>query len=284
MGYKICVNHKINPKHWMNAYFIFLYILFYIFYFSIIPDYFYRPDFNEDFLSGSSSNAIPLALNTTLYAYMILNFFYKSAAQRSILIISIINLLLNIIQQGRGGIIIGLILVFMALYEYAPRFIYKIRYFGFIVLFLVLYTATEAIINSPILNSGFYNNQTELLEYSFFTEKRIMAQLSFFNQLTVNNFFFGFPANTYFSDDVYQMNYTYNMFLDFWNKYNLLTLFILISIIINRIVNRNDFLFPAYYLIPFLIYAMIEYVYLTNFKDLFIYLVLFVKRDSTIPS
>ena len=111
-----------------------------------------------------------------------------------------------------------------------------------------------------------------------------MAQLSFFNQLTVNNFFFGFPANTYFSDDVYQMNYTYNMFLDFWNKYNLLTLFILISIIINRIVNRNDFLFPAYYLIPFLIYAMIEYVYLTNFKDLFIYLVLFVKRDSTIPS
>ena len=56
---------------------------------------------------------------------MILNYLYKDGAEKSILIISIINLLLNYIQQGRGGILVGTILLFLALYNYAPNQIRK---------------------------------------------------------------------------------------------------------------------------------------------------------------
>jgi len=279
IGYKILLHKKANIKYAMNAFFMFLYMLFYVKYFSIIPDFFYRPDFNEDFLVGSSSNAIPIALNTTLYSYMILNYFYKNGAEKSILIISIINLLLNFIQQGRSGILVGTVLLFIAMYNYAPNQIRKLKYTSIFIGLLIIAQLYIFVSSSPIFNSGM-----TIEDYSVFQEVRIIAQILFFQQLTLDNFFFGYTEGTLFVSNGELLTYTYNTFLDFWNHYNLLSLCIFLYLIIYRFIKRDIFYFPIYYLIPFLIYANIESIYFPNFKDVFIYLVLFVKRNSIIQS
>jgi hypothetical protein len=279
IGYKILLHEKINVKYLMNALFIFFYILFYVKYYSIIPDFFYRPDFNEDFLVGSSSNAIPIALNTTLYSYMILNYFYKSEAEKSILIISIINFLLNYIQQGRGGILVGTILLFLAIYNYAPNQIRKLKYASTFIGLLIIVQLFIFISSSPLLNGGI-----TIEDYSVLQEVRIISQILFFQQLTLDNFFFGYTEGTLFVANGELLTYTYNTFLDFWNNYNLLSLFIFLYLIIYRFIKRDIFYFPIHYLIPFLIYANLESIYFPNFRDVFIYLVLFVKHDSIIQS
>lgn len=279
IGYKILLHKKANIKYAMNAFFMFLYMLFYVKYFSIIPDFFYRPDFNEDFLVGSSSNAIPIALNTTLYSYIILNYFYKNGAEKSILIISIINLLLNFIQQGRSGILVGTVLLFIAMYNYAPNQIRKLKYASIFIGLLIIAQLYIFLSSSPILNSGM-----TIEDYSVLQEVRIIAQILFFQQLTLDNFFFGYTEGTLFVSNGELLTYTHNTFLDFWNHYNLLSLCIFLYLIIYRFIKRDIFYFPIYYLIPFLIYANIESIYFPNFKDVFIYLVLFVKRDSIIQS
>ena len=181
IGYKILLHEKINVKYTMNTLFIFFYILFYVKYFSVIPDFFYRPGFDEDFLVGSSSNAIPIALNTTLYSYMILNYFYKNNAEKSIVIISIINLLLNFIQQGRGGILMGTVLFFLAIYNYTPNTIRKLKYpLAFIGLFIIVQLFI-IVSSSPIFNSGL-----TIDDYSVLEEVRIVAQILFFQQLTMD--------------------------------------------------------------------------------------------------
>ena len=279
IGYKILLHKKANIKYAMNAFFMFLYMLFYVKYFSILPDFFYRPDFNEDFLVGSSSNAIPIALNTTLYSYIILNYFYKNGAEKSILIISIINLLLNFIQQGRSGILVGTVLLFIAMYNYAPNQIRKLKYASIFIGLLIIAQLYIFLSSSPILNSGM-----TIEDYSVLQEVRIIAQILFFQQLTLDNFFFGYTEGTLFVSNGELLTYTHNTFLDFWNHYNLLSLCIFLYLIIYRFIKRDIFYFPIYYLIPFLIYANIESIYFPNFKDVFIYLVLFVKRDSIIQS
>tara|TARA_Y100001980_G_C14541878_1_gene320036 strand:+ start:261 stop:1391 length:1131 start_codon:yes stop_codon:yes gene_type:complete len=279
VGYKILLHEKINVKYPMNILFLFFYILFYVKYYSIIPDFFYRPDFNEDFLVASSSNAIPISLNTTLYAYMILNYLYKDGAEKSILIISIINLLLNYIQQGRGGILVGTILLFLALYNYAPNQIRKLKYASIFIGFLIIIQLFIFVSSSPLFNSG-----VTIEDYSVLQESRIIAQIQFFQQLTLDNFFFGYKEGTLFVANGELLKYTFNTFLDFWNNYNLLSLFILFYLIIYRFIKRDIFYFPIFYLIPFLIYTNIESIYLPSFIDVFIYLVLFVKRDLIIES
>jgi len=279
VGYKIILHEKINVKYPMNTLFLFFYILFYVKYYSIIPDFFYRPDFNEDFLVGSSSNAIPITLNTTLHAYMILNYLYKNGAEKSILIISIINLLLNYIQQGRGGILVGTILLFLAMYNYAPNQIRKLKYASIFIGLLIIFQLFIFISSSPIFNGGM-----TIEDYSVLQESRIIATIQFFQQLTLDNFFFGYTEGTLFVANGELLTYTYNTFLDFWNNYNLLSLFILFYLIIYRFVKRDIFYFPIYFFIPFLIYANIESIYLPSFIDVFIYLILFVKRDSIIQS
>lgn len=269
-AYKICIYEKVEFKRLFNLYFLFLYILCYINYYSIIPDFFYRPEFDEDMLMGASSNAIPMALNNSLLTYMTLNFLYKWRANKSILTISIINLLLNIIQQGRGGIIIGLIILSIAIYEYSPKLLYRFRYLYVAIFSFIVFTSVKNVIE--------YIDLISFTDYSILNETRIIAQLSFFDQLSISNFFFGFSENIWFDDEPY----TYNMFLDFWNKYNFLTLSILLFIFIHRIYKNKSFLFPIYYLIPVLIYAMIESIYLPSFRDFFIYLILFLPNNYKI--
>jgi hypothetical protein len=267
--YKLCQNYKAsNSQYLFIFYFLFIYLVCYISYFSILPDFFYRPNFNEDMLYGASSNAIPLALNNSLIAYMILNYIFKWSASLSIFLISIINIFLNVIQQGRGGIIVGLILLFIAAFELNPNLFKKYKkLFSLLGIFLMIITI------STILN--IIDNIT-VSAYSLLEEKRIIAQISFFQQMSASTLVFGYPDGTMFGGETY----TFNMFFDFWNKYNIFSMIFLIFFMIYRIFKRDRFLVPLYYLIPISFYMIFESIYLPSFWDFYMYIFLFLPRDD----
>jgi len=267
--YKLCQNYKAsNSQYLFIIYFLFIYLVCYINYFSVIPDFFYRPNFDEDMLYGASSNAIPFALNNSLIAYMILNYIFKWNANLSIFLISIINILLNIIQQGRGGIIVGLMLLFIAVFELNPNLFKKNKKsFSIIAIFLMIFTF------STILN---LIDNTNVSDYSFATERRVIAQFAFFQQMSTSTLIFGYPSGTMFGEETY----TFNMFLDFWNKYNIFSMILLIFYIIYRIFRRKRFFVPLYYLFPISFYMMLESIYLPSFWDFYIYIFLFLQKDN----
>ena len=93
MAYRMALYQKVNFKHLFNFTFLFLYIVYYLSYYSILPDLFFRPGFNEDILYGSSSNAIPIALNNSLFIYIIFNNLYKWKAEKYLGCIGFINFL-----------------------------------------------------------------------------------------------------------------------------------------------------------------------------------------------
>jgi len=267
--FKLCQNYKAtNNRYLFIVYFLFIYLVCYLNYYSTLPDFFYRPDFNEDMLYGASSNAIPLALNNSLIAYMMLNYIFKWNASLSIFLISIINILLNIIQQGRSGIFVGLMLLFIATFElYPPLFKKYKKLFSIIGIFLVIF-AIRGILNLI--------GNVDLLSYSFFQEKRVIAQIAFFQQMSTSTFIFGFPSGTMFGAETY----TFNMFLDFWNKYNIFSMILLIFFMIYRIFNSKKFFIPLYYLFPISFYMMFESIYLPSFWDFYIYIFLFLPSDN----
>ena len=85
---------------------------------------FFRPGFDEDevVFDLSSSNAIPMALNITLYVYFILNKFYGVEKKKEIVFFSIINLALAVIQQSRIGILLSIVILVLSFYEYSKKF------------------------------------------------------------------------------------------------------------------------------------------------------------------
>ena len=112
IGFEYLLRHQINTVVFRIC-LIFMYIYFYFVYFSIIPDLFFRPGFDEDevVFDLSSSNAIPMALNITLYVYFILNKFYGVEKKKEIVFFSIINLALAVIQQSRIGILVSIVMI-----------------------------------------------------------------------------------------------------------------------------------------------------------------------------
>ena len=274
-AYKVILNKDLDISIVFIVTFVCLYILFYFQYYSIIPGYFHRPHFNEEVFYGASSNVIPIALNNTLFAYMILNFLFKSNANKSIFIISLINLLLIIIQQSRVGIVIAIILVFIALYHLAlyyftPSTIKRFKYIYAFIILIVIFFTIQYIIRSS-LDTGQFGKY-----YYLDNEKRAVTQMYFFKNLNLSTFFFGYSTQAYYGD----FSYTFNIFLDFWNKYNFLSFFILISFIFYRIFIRSKkYFFPNHFLIPFLCYGMLESIYLPMFWDFMIYLILFLPKE-----
>ena len=111
------------------------------------------------------------------------------------------------------------------------------------------------------------------------------AQKSFFQNLNFSRFFFGYSDNYAYAIGLYvDIKYTYNVFLDMWNKYGLFQLIIFIGVLLFRIFKHSKFYFPLYFFIPFLAYSMVESFFLPNFWDCIIYILLFTPRDGFIES
>jgi len=248
------------------------YIYFYFVYYSVIPDYFFRPGFDEDAIvfDNSSSNAISMTLVMLLFIYLILNKYYKSDHIKTIFYFSIITLVLVFIQQSRAGLLIALILFFISFYEFnkknAKRFLLL---FTFTIPILFVYYFEEILVIYDLFFSEF--NVINVSE-----NVRSEAQTYFLSNLNLNNFFIGYPDNTIFASDTStDLLYTYNVFLDVWNRYGFVPFIMLISVLLHRFYFYNRYYFPLYYFIPFLFYSFVESIFFPNYWDCFIYLLIF---------
>lgn len=253
------------------------YVYFYFVYYSVIPDYFFRLGFDEDAVvfDNSSSNAISMTLDMLLFIYLILNKYYKSYHIKTIFYFSIINLVLVFIQQSRAGLLVALILFFISFYEFnkknSKRFLMLLT---FTIPIIFVYYFKE-ILNIYDLFFGEYNfiNVTE--------DVRSQAREYFFSNLNINNFFIGYPDNTIFASHLdADMMYTYNVFLDVWNRYGFITFCVLISVLLYRFYNHKSFYFPLYYFLPFLAYSFVESIFFPNYWDCFIYLLIFTPNQN----
>lgn len=272
IGYFFIRNNSVNFNlKIFDFVFIFFYVYFYFIYFSILPDLFNRPDFDEDevVFEIASSNGISIALNITLYSYLILNYLLGQKKERNIVIISIINFVFIFIQQSRAGVAVSLILLLMSLYEYFGSQIKKYLLYLGIPALIFIYLFYDFIINYLTIIGGVSGVET------YTTNERESAAVDFFNGLNKNNFIFGYGNDKTF----YEFTYTFNVFLDFWSRYSLLGLFILIFIFIRRFILWRNYKFPLYYFLPFFFYAFVESWFFPEYWDVIIYLIIFVKCD-----
>lgn len=274
LGFTLIFKKKLNLKYFDYVLLI-LYLYFYLVYFSILPDLFFRPGFDEDeaVFDNASSNAIPIALNMVLYSYFILNKFYSELNHKKIILFSIINIILILIQQSRVGIIVSLLLLFLVLFDYNKKY------------FFLILSATTSILISLI---GIYFDEILLfldvvgningLE-ALDEDIRGEAQKSFFDNMTLKHIFFGYPQNHVFAVGIDgEILYTYNVFLDIWNRYGFLQFIIVVLVLLIRVGWFRLYHFPIYYFIPFIIYSFVESLFFPNFWDSLIYLLIFTPK------
>nr|WP_314839274.1 hypothetical protein [uncultured Flavobacterium sp.] len=274
LGYCFVFKKKIDLRVF-DFFLVTMYIFFYFVYFSVIPDLFYRPGFDEDafVFDNSSSNAIPMALNITLYAYTIMNRFYVEGNNKKILIFSLINLILAIIQQSRVGLLISLVMFFLSLFNYDKKKMLRVLAVSFILFFVAIVMYYDVIVEY-IEGIGKMNGIEALNE-----DIRGEAQRSFFNNMDLAKFFFGFEENYIYAVGTDgKILYTYNVFLDMWNKYGLFQLILFIGVLFFRVFNHSKFHFPLYFFIPFLLYSMVESIFFPNFWDCIVYILLFTPK------
>ncbi|MDB9886807.1 hypothetical protein OAC92_00250 [Polaribacter sp.] len=271
-GYQFLRKFTIDLR-WFNVVFICLFGYYYSIYFSKLPNLFFRPGFDEDAIvfERASSNGIAVALNITLYAYIILEYYFKQNRHRDILIISLFNVGLCFIQQSRSGIICSLLLLLIILFT-SHR-----KWFKTVIWFLILFFLSSYILlkENNLLTLFF---ELGIDSSSYTEDSRSRSAISFFKLVLENDFFWGPPLGTKFAS----VGYTYNVFLDFWNSYSFLGFIILISIIVNRIYNWKKYYFPIYYFAPFFLYSMVESFFFPGYWDVIIYLLLFVKKPLNI--
>lgn len=303
IGYVYIANHKIKSS--IVFYFmIVLYVYFYYVYFSVLPDLFYRPYFDEDAIvfEISSSNAIPISLNITLFIYMIISKIQYEKNENKIMLLSTVNLISCIIQQSRVGVIISLIIWFFALNDY-----YKKSYVSKIVKVLrinknvMFYAFTSVLIFfivylfSPRIAE--YNNIIGIEEdYSntYNKDARGVIVYNFFNRMDLFEFVFGHREKMYGkeyaknSDKVVNNNYGYgytqNMFLDIWDRYGFVQFVLFCSLLMKILYRRlmsKEFLFPSYFFIPFIVYAFFESLFFPNFWDWCIYVLIFASEKNS---
>jgi hypothetical protein len=101
---------------------------------------------------------------------------------------------------------------------------------------------------------------------------RSQAQEEFFYKMDSFTFLFGHTIRIYSRDN---LAYTYNVFLDMWDRYTLFPALIFTFILLIRLIKWRKFKYPFYYLLPFLAYSMVESMFFPNYWDVIIYLVIF---------
>lgn len=271
VGYQITAKKKLDIKFIAYLVFPLLYVIYYYNYYSILPDFFFRPYFNEDCFYGASSNSIPKALNNTLFCFLILNYLYKSGIEKYLFRVSLVNLLLIIIQQSRAGILIAFILLMICIYVYNYKLVSRFKYLYILISSFILFYIT--------LNLVITIGVTKFEDYTIFSEARALPSQIFFENLNSSNFLFGYSNENYFGN----FDYTYNVFLEFWSKYNFISFIFLLTFIMYRFTKHKNFFFPIFFLLPFLMYSVVESIYLPMFWDFMIYLILFLpKREKNI--
>jgi hypothetical protein len=272
MGYCFFNRKYIDLRAFMY-FLIIMYVFYYFAYYSILPDLFFRPGFDEDaeVFDMSSSNAIPISLNITLYSYIICDRFYHNENKNNILVFALINFVLIVIQQSRAGLLVSSVILIIASYHFSKKWFVTCAIIVFILTGVFVITYLE-IIQSYLEIIG--EIDTNALE----KDVRGEAQSNFFKNISLREFIFGHNKKIYASYSHTEITYTYNVFLDMWDKYGILINFIFLGLFIHRVIRRHNFEFPLYYFIPFFMYSMVESIFFPNFWDCIIYVILFVPK------
>ncbi len=251
-----------------------LYIFFILTYFRMLPSLFMRVGFQDGAWYGSSSsNAIPIILINVLYIYEVLAYLYEEDRRTVLLIFSIINFVLIIIQQSRAGILLSLLFVIWNVYQLGKNrksLVIKLLPWGIAIAGVVWISHNTSLINEYIDVVG------DISVSSYENDGRSRSAQAFFDNMTMSEFVVGYPLGSEFGET----SYTYNTFLDHWNKYTIFGFVLTMCILIVRIIGYKKYYFPLYFLIPFFLYGWVEHRYLPNYWDFFIYLMLFKKCGS----
>lgn len=268
IGYHFFLKNNINTRIF-DIGLIGLYIFYIIVYYSVIPDLWFRPAFDEDgvVFDISSSNAIPISLNVFLYAFMLIDICASNSRKTSILIYSVFNLILCVIQQSRAGILVALIIFSLAAFRISIRFIL----IGAILLTFVVLQNLELI-------TGFIELIGDLKGIeSFEKDPRGDAQSYFLKNLDSNSFMWGYGKKRFGESDFV---YTYNIFLDVWNRYGFIQFLILIFIFVLRFIKYKYYTIPLIFFLPFFVYSFVESIFLPNYWDGIVYILLFHRKSK----
>lgn len=272
-GFVAIFKRKIIFKYF-DYYIILLYVFFYIEYYSVLPNLFFRVGFNEGVFENSSSNAIPISLNITLYAYLILNKFYSAGKEKNILVFSFINVILIIIQQSRAGIFISIIIFLISQFNNQKKTHFRVIFPILIIFFITNFFIFKNEIATYFEYIGNVNGIQALK-----SDVRGEAISSFFTDMNIGNLIFGYSNKTYGTTE---LGYTFNMYLEIWNKYGLFQLIIFFLLLAYRYIKRNNFAFPIYFLLPFLLYTIVEPRFFPSFWDVMVYILLFTPNFITL--
>jgi len=106
-------------------------------------------------------------------------------------------------------------------------------------------------------------------------EGRGLAQVDFLSNMTFSNFFWGYPEGNNF----FLFEYTYNVFLDLWNKIGFVGFVLFVFLFILRFINNKKYHFQLLYFLPFLVYSMVESIYFPKYWDFIIVLLLIIPKN-----
>jgi hypothetical protein len=266
IGFVYLSEKKIN-LYFFDWALVIMYTFFYLSYF--VHDEQTRIFLDDDLFDHSSSNTIAISVVITLFFYLMLNQEVRNAnISIKIILFSIINLTLVIIQGSRAGIIASSLLFLLSIID---LFYLKFKSINITTLYLVgLIMLLRYFYLDSIQFFLEFKDMTGLSSYE--RDVRSYAQTTFFSRMDLNTFIFGYAPNYDF--DFYTTR-TFNAFLDFWNRFGLFPFALLIIFFFRRLFLAKDFALPLIYLIPLFFYSMVETLWGGTLWDVLIYLSLF---------
>lgn len=265
-----CINLKL-----FDYLMILLYVFFILTYFSKLPSLFFRVQFDDGAWYGSSSsNAISIILVNTLYIYEVLVYLQKENRRGQLFAFSLINLFLVIVQQSRAGILISMLFVFWNLFQFrktTKNIIVRM------IPWLLIIVSVYWLLNNQALIGEYFEGVGDMSVSSYENDGRNKSVQAFFDNMDSKVFLVGYPL---YSTGFDNNSYTYNTFIDHWNKYTIIGFLLTIAIFFIRLLRHKRYYYPLLFLVPFFLYGWVEPRYLPNYWDFFIYLMLFKKCES----
>lgn len=264
-----------EKKIYLNLFPIILTIFYYYFY-----SVFFYDDSNfrvANFFGLSSSNAIAISLNGVFYFYYLLHKYYKKTGPILLLIFSVANLYFIWIQGSRIGVVVAVIFVLLSFYEFfnGKRISRRLLTIFYLLIIIISVVAVFSVYSS--IFDTFVEDNGAVGVDAYEADGRSDSVLSFFSNMTVDRFLFGYDISFTFAYDLHR---TFNSFLDFWSRYTLIPFVYLLIQLVRRVIRRKEYELPLYTLIPFFLYGMVETVWSGALWDSMLYFSCFLSDRS----
>lgn len=269
-GFAFLSHRRIDPR-FFNFIFPLLYLFFYLVYFRYNEAY--RISVNGDLFGHSSSNTISMALTNVWFFYYIISKAEHRNNNFPLLVFSIINFILIIIQGSRAGFAVCAMEILLVLSNMLNRT--KIGGGAFLLLLAIgvyAFYRYGSYFEDIVEVGGMQGME------SYEANVRSFSVAAFFSQMNTEHFIFGYPPDSMFED----LSRTFNAFLDLWSTFGILPMAAILVFGILRIIKRKHFALPLVVFIPWFFYSMVESLWGGTLWDIYIYIVLFYSYDETI--